>query len=306
MTNPISSVHQEFPNRRLSIEEAPAALSPATAPVVKPECETNPEADSIQLPSGFQFYTQKSLSLKPLRGLHQAKFTRAARERSNKHMLDAISTLLPPNWSAYDLTIQDFYWILYYLRINCYTKTSFLHTAVCTSHDHLSKVNSGEWAKSTLTTVVPITKTTLKDKSFEPSPKDPGLDEGVFSGGTLSVGPTLAGDLVSVADFLDGDLSSLSEADKATFKDLISLDSIEKEYLTELACLLRIPGQSHRENFYQRLDAAAQLTVDEVKLVQEFGVSVSDYGPEETITTTCGKCGAVIKTSVSITAHSFL
>jgi hypothetical protein len=287
MENPqlqtVSSITMPLP-RRLVVEEA--------TPVLKPEAQLDPSSMGVDLPSKFHFYPQKTISVKPLKGFHQAKFSRAAKEKSNRHMADAISSLLPSGFSAYDLTIPDYYWILYYLRITCYTKNTLIHTSVCTNPEHILDVAKGIEDRESLVTVTTLTRTHLKDIEFDEKAAFEGFDfnspemEELKTFG-VTVGPSRVGDMVELDTLTTG-----------------SDEDSEMEFKADFAGFLA--GIDRKMTLAERLKVVDELSNDALSMLSDYRTRVSNYGVEETIRVRCGKCGAESETTVSISAHSFL
>jgi hypothetical protein len=285
--NTISQTTLPLP-RKFTVEDA------ASVPIKATEVQRDPSAMSVELPSNFFFYDFKELAVKPLKGYHQAKFSRSAKEKSHKHMVEAISTVLTDGISAYDLTIPDFYWVLYYLRLSCYTKSPMIHRTVCTNPEHVLDVAAGRKTKDSLITLSTITKTMLQDITFNPEKEFEGFDQtaadAFFEKHGLKLHPVLVRDMVEMGTLYsdDGDEGEDSEM----------------EYCAEFAGLLKSPDK--HLTLADRISIVKTLDIDEIELIKDYSRRVSAYGVKETIKAHCGDCSAEVNTVVSISAHSFL
>ena len=296
----ISTTTLSFPTRS---PVNTSAVSQADSVTTKPEVQKDPNLSTVFLPSAFHFYDWKEISLRPIRGIHQSKFARAAREQSNQHMADAISSLLPDDRSSYELTIPDYYWIMYYLRLNNYTKTPMVHRAVCTNPEHVLQVSRGELERETLITVTPISKTTLKDVQFDPKTlqvlnSSPFLKELTEAGYELS--PFRVSDMLEMEKMQDVVSSIPKDRQENAKKELEDI-----EYLADYAAFIR-PVGSAQIPLLERVHAVENFSPDLLSLISDYNGLIRSYGVEEKIKTNCGKCGATIETEVSIAAHSFL
>jgi hypothetical protein len=257
----------------------------------KSSLESDPARFAVDLPSLFHFYDFKSLSSGNVSGVHQAKFFRAAKESRTRHLVDAISTLLDPGVSAWDLSIQDFNWLLYWLRLNCFTKVPLMHQGVCTNKEHLRKVASKELPEQSLLSIHHINNTKLK--------------ETVFDSGVLDV--FLAN---TDFNFLD---NSPYKLHVACIADLVALEEdflsmpnfAEIEYLADFASLLS-NKEGTRSSLRTRIEFVEQLTPDALNSLSEYRDLVSTYGVVESVKFVCPECRAETETAVSISAHSFL
>lgn len=258
-----------------------------------------PTADAVSIypPSNFYFYPFKSLSVKPIRGFQQAKFARAAREKKTAFIAEALTSILPRGTDlegnpvqvfAEDLTIPDFYWLLYWLRINFYTRTQLIHKGVCTNPEHLKKVDRQLLPVDSLITTTSITSTTLKEEvltenfleGFQPSDFDTFLKYGY-----MLYPPTMR------------DAIDLEENNYTSDPDLV--------YLSDFAsCLKRLDGKS--SPLKDRIMFVEQLSADELEVISDYQFRVSNYGVVETLKFQCKECRADVETQVSISAHSFL
>lgn len=271
------------------------AEEPASTPIpsTKPAEQLDPKYLSADLPSNFYFYDFDKLGVGPVLGFHQAKFSRAAKEKRTRYMVDAISTLLPEGISAWDLTIPDFYWLLYWIRMTYYTKVQLIHTAVCTNPKHVHKVKTGELSKDTLVSVHTLSKSILKEDVFDPAPLERFLDTTDLSfleDSPFTLAPSCISDIVDIEE------------------NLLSHENYpEIEYLVDYAGYLqnRDTG-TPRISMQARCEFVETLTAENLYIIEQFRALVSAYGAEESIRFKCPECRAESETKISISAHSFL
>ncbi len=259
----------------------------------------NPKVVSVQLPSKFSFYDFKTLTVSPILGYHQAKFARAAAEKNHRHMAEAISTLLHTAEgvpvSAMDLTIPDYYWLLYWLRINHYTRSPLTHVGFCNNPEHLKKIKAGELEPATLKTIVTINKTTLKETEFDTAP----VEEFISTNGAglqsapFAFHPATVRDLLELEDIVDSSPEVTREID----------------YLADIASYLKYNGEDANQvqvSLKDRIELVQSLEVDELELVCDYRDHVQDYGVIEQVRFTCKECSAAVENDISIAAHTFL
>lgn len=259
----------------------------------KPVEQLDPKYLSADLPSNFYFYDFDTLGVGPVLGFHQAKFARAAKEKRTRYMVDAVSTLLPEGISAWDLTIPDFYWLLYWIRMTYYTKVQLIHTAVCTNHKHIHKVKTGELPKESLVSVHTLSKSILNETVFDPKPLEDFLeiaDLSFLEGTPFALAPSCIVDIVDIEENL-----------------LEHENYPEIEYLVDYAGYLQNKDTSTpRLSMQARCEFVESLTAENLHVIEQFRTLVSAYGVEESIRFTCPECRAESETKISISAHSFL
>lgn len=275
---PTVRVMEEEPQPRTKIEVQPTRdLS----------VEKNSSYIDVTLPSNFYFYSFKSLAVRFFKAPDQAKCIRAAKEGRFRHLVEAISATLQPGISAYDLTHQDFYFLMYWHRMNSFSKTPYNHRTLCENPDHISKVMLNEMEEKTLEISTLITTTSLKEVQLDPEKIiiPPSLAE------KYQLGTVLIKDMVEIEEMED----SVSD-----FPDI--------EFLADLACYLK-PQQlpnGGAQSLKDRIEIVKEMTPDEVEEMQTYIRSVSDYGVTENVVVKCRGCGAEREAKVSIDALAFL
>lgn len=259
----------------------------------KPVEQLDPKYLHADLPSNFYFYDFDTLGVGPVLGFHQAKFSRAAKEKRTRYMVDAVSTLLPEGISAWDLTIPDFYWLLYWIRMTYYTKVQLIHTAVCSNPKHIHRIQQGELPKESLVSVHTLSKSILSEEVFDPKPLEAFIETADLSfldNSPFTLAPSCITDIVDIEE------------------NLLSHENYpEIEYLVDYAGYLqnKDPGIP-RLSMQQRCEFVETLTAEDLYTIEQFRTLVSAYGVEESIRFTCPECRAESETKISISAHSFL
>lgn len=253
--------------------------------------EKDPLYISVDLPSKFYFYSGlKTLSVCPVKGSHQAKFHRAAKLESTKLTVEAVSSLLGDEVGAQWLTVPDFFWLLYYLRINFYPEGSLTYKAVCMNPTHLAQVNSGEKTQESLVTLSILKKTELKETLLSAASIEflSSVDQTPFQ----ALGYNLTAPRMQDSIELEEKLSERPDYD-------------ELEYLADYAgCLVRNDGEV--DSLEDRIKVVSDMSVGMIKTLEAYLQVATGYGVEEFVSTKCKECGAVVETEVSVTAHDFL
>lgn len=280
--------------QQAAIQQFPSVENPMpgfTSPV------TDPEGISLALPSRFAFYRFKDLYAKPFKGIHLSKLSRAHAEGSLQLLVETVSSVLSTTTPGvgplgFELTLPDFYFVLYWLKQNSYTKSSFVHKTQCTNHEHLEKVSKGELAPETLQIAQVINKGQLTVNELEQLP-DP--------------------EYFKFKDDVPFYLTPATMRTAIEFAESPKMNSVEHEefeYLAQLGSFVQHKNFLDSPQGYwtieQRAKAMEEADGDEVQLIQEFEKALEGYGVDEKVTVTCKVCGASRETKVSLDAHSFL
>ena len=256
-------------------------------PTAKKSEELSPDYIPVDLPSGYYFYPFKNLSVsQSLKGIHQAKFNRAAMEGSLSLTAETVSSLLGDGVSAMDLTIPDFNWLLLWLRLNCYGKVQMQYVVTCKNPDHVLKVVEKKLDKSTLENVEIIDRTSIKTTRFDSS-----LLEGLNG--------------FEVMDTTDFALTYPRISDSVQLSDMQNRPNFsELQYLGDLAACIQL-REGPILSLEDRIKLVSDLPMDVINFLERYAFAVSGYGAEETIKTRCRSCSAEIVTEVAISAHLF-
>jgi|GEM_PF-7087579 len=283
-TSPVAPYPQHQYQEPVEPPKAHAHIRYQALPPVSYNFVSEAEGVSVDLPSQFAFYPFKDLFVYPLKGYHLAKLARAHAERSQTIMLEVVSSVLrtsDPNFEGIALApllvLNDYYWLLYYLRQNNYTKSTFVHTTRCVNPVHIKKVEDKQLPEDSLTIQQVISKSSLKETKLETLPV---IDAAVM--GDIEVRPATMQDMVETAEH-----------------ELFGKDH-EFDYLSQLACYLV------GETLEDRIRLAATLGPDQIAAIQEYEDVLADFGIEETIVVRCKECQEQRRTRVRIDASTFL
>lgn len=114
---------------------------------------------SIALPSSFLFYPFKNLHMRLLSVRDQFALYAGQVKGSTRATVDVVSSCI--NSSAYDLTVGDFYYILYELRLRSYTRAPLTVTWTCTADKHLKMIDESQIDGMTLEQVSTVNRSDM-------------------------------------------------------------------------------------------------------------------------------------------------
>lgn len=251
------------------------------------------ESMSLALPSRFAYYGFNDCYVQPLRARHLAKLQKAHREQSLLPIVEAVSAVMfttEPTYAgralAFDLSLPDFYMALYWLRMNSFTKSNYIHRTRCTGAEHMAKVDRGEMDADTLQIQQVITKTQLEVVELERIP-DPEIYHFSDTSSMIFRPPTMR------------DVVEFSESPELQ-------DENEREEFTFLAQLAtHIQHRDLQLTLAQRVEIIKDATADQVELIQAFERELGDFGVVDKVEVQCKHCGHTQKTKLNIAAHSF-
>lgn len=267
-----------------------------TVPNVMPGFENavaDGESLSLALPSRFAYYGFKDVYIQPFRARHLAKLQKAHREQSLLPIVEAVSAVMyttEPSYAgrplAFDLSLPDFYMALYWLRMNSFTKSNYVHKTVCPNPEHIAKVERGELNEDTLKIQQIITKSELEVVELEKIP-DPEIYHFPDVPSLVFRPPTMR------------DVVEFSEAPELR-------DDDQREEFTFLAQLAtHIQHKDLQLSLHQRVEIIKDATADQVELIQAFEKELGDFGVVDKVSVQCKHCGHSQKTKLNIAAYSF-
>lgn len=268
-------------------------------PVAQPEPTPVSTADyvSIDLPSKFAYYDFKDLYIKPFRNPHLAKLAKADAQSSMQLTAEVVSSvLMTPQGTqniAFKLSMADLNAVMYWLRMNSFTKKSMSVVSQCGATEHLTKVRLGELDEESLET-----KTVVHDSNVEIKFLDNMPDPEVFcirfdepeGERVLRMRPET---VVDAIQFLDHS------------------DWMDEEFQYKARCVSYLDFEAFVPDMKWTLDQKVKffdemLSPDDTLLINRFAALIDDFGVKETVATKCMRCGASGVAKLSFDARSFL
>lgn len=274
-------------------------IKPLTTEIVHPEGPTVPldqpeytprkdtESAIAELPSGYVFYDFKELYVGKFRLPHFAKLHEAYVSQSYAYLLEAVSDVLGtphPDWQekplAFYLTIPDFYWTLYFLRLN-QIKTSLTHRTTCNNPAHLHDVEEGRKDKSTLNITLQVQRSNIHTRYLGSAP-----DMSQYQFEKFELKPALMIDVMDTLAQPNG-------------------DNTDMQYMCRAASLIRIKDDPDA-SLATRIKFMETLDYDELLKLGQFEKASGNYGPDEFVQVTCAECGHQRRSKITLDARSFL
>lgn len=270
----------------------PAAPPPAALPtMVENEAPVfeqglqDPEAVGVDLPSRFAFYDFKDLYVKPFKGLHLAKLSRAKEEGSTLIMVEVVSSVLSNSRGdtnlGFKLTLPDFYFVLYWLRLNSFTKSVFIHESTCTNQKHIERVTAGELNADTLKMAEVIRKSSLKTNMLDEIPNP---EKFALSYPGLACTPATMQGVIEMTEH-----PSFRKSEEFVWAAQIAV------YLK--AAMPMLVGDMVR--------MVEDMSPDDIDTVKDYEVALGEYGIEEKIKVVCKGCGTSKEDKIQLDVHSF-
>ena len=237
------------------------------------------------------FYPFKTLSVTSIKGKHQAKFSSAAKRKDTRLTVEAITSLMGGDISAADLTVPDFFYVMYWLRLNGAGSSPMKIRASCSSPDHVLAVAEGSKPVDSLYTVDIINSTKLDQSEIS-------SDE---------VLAFLARSEVQELRDLGFNLTAPRMADSIELEEkwLDKPNYDEVEFLAELAGSIS-PIEGPPLTLEERIKLVGEFEMPLLLLLKDWQEVVQSYGVEESVSLKCKECGAKIETEISISASDFL
>lgn len=277
------------------------------------QAEVDPNYMTIGLPSQFVFYPFKTLTVCQLKGIHQAKLSRAAKDRKMRYVVEAISSTLGDGVSAFDLTPQDFYFLMYWHRLQSFPKNPQLIPYACTSEDHIRRTilrtDHPEYVDpKTLDISTIMSDTSLKTEYLE------GLDlsavQDLIEKYDLHV-ETMR-DIVEFAELEEEEdyLQQQEESEFGTDQTTATIEEESDESFSEVEWLkvrsVFLRRGPDRNTILERNEIVKEMSSDEVFQLDKYIEAVTNYGVAESTTLKCKECGASHRVKLSVDALTFL
>lgn len=265
------------------------------------------QAISIDLPSRFKFYSFKDLYIKPMRNFHRAKLAAAYQQQSLRPVAEVIDSLLATSSGqtglVYLLTVEDFTYLMYWIRLHFFTASPITLRAQCKDEKHLRDVKDGKKTKKSLQIVQVINnlvpEAVFLEEDFEPHLEQfmPSFDgvENVPEGAYVS--PATYGDIIELTE----DDHFLSEEIDPQTGEKVKMPNTAYVYLANAAAFLRVPGMSFRD----RVMLVGNMDDADYNKLMSVAKAIPTYGVNEVVKIRCKECGAIRSVKTRLDAHSF-
>lgn len=282
--------------------------------------EKNPEYVNIasEIPSSMSFYPGTSLCIKTFRTPHIIKMIEAMEMEDLRMLVEVVSSVLEPSFSAFDLTPDDFFYCLYWLKINSFKKHPFSQKFVCTNPKHHEKVLTKLLPVESLHNEVIIKHTgqlTVTKITEEGLQRSIEILQRIKDEYALDVFPMRMRDYVDLQGYLKrtatlanriaelelaGDLDSTELEEVKAKKRELDATYAMKDYAPYICLPNPAATIADKLNYLNTLDLAPDFLGD----LDEFIKSI-DHGVKETAVTHCQECKAEVEINVSIEALHF-
>lgn len=296
--------------RKVTVEEISTTSFPlnrSSSPTPPPDqpkktfSEVNPDYFQLDLPSNFIPYQFKSVSACHLKGYHQSKFSRAAKEDKIRYVVEAIGSTLEDSVSAFELTPADFYFIMYWQRVNSYSSMPLITEALCETAEHLNKVYNG-YKETEDGELKYLDEASLKNPLIL---KSTTLDVKQLSSLDLSEFEPIIHYLLgfeTMRDVVDTTETLEKMVQKSLDNPKLDLDIEGYTWLAAKAAFLDKTGRSLDD----RIEIVKKMTTAETNLLDKYIEVVTDYGVSDSTTFKCKECGGFTEIKFSINPLTFL
>ncbi len=285
-----------------------------------PYSEKNPEFVNIagDIPSSMAFYPGNSLCIRTFKSSHIIKLIDGMELEDLGVIVDTVSAVLEPSFSALDLTPEDFFYCLYWLKINSFKKHPYEIEFICTNVKHHEDVLTKKLPQETLRNktlvkqVGQLTIDKITENSLAVSTK---LLQEIKENYGVDVFAMRMRDYVDLQGYLKR--SAMFAVKIAEFEEAGTFDSPELEELKakkreldamyamkDYAPYICLPDPkatiADKINYLNSLDLDPDFFIDLDAFIQSLA-----HGVRETAVVHCQECKAKVEVPVSIEALHF-
>ena len=288
-TAPAQSTSKHAPSRVFSFHEE-----------VTPASHRDLQFFSLALPSRFFWYDFDEISFRLVNGRAQAKFTKAAAENNHAVFLEALTALCATPERFNQLTISDYQYVMYWLRLSSYTAGRLNAQHLCTNPSHRQKVAEGVLSSDTLITPVSIARSSFEETLLDPSEMSAVIDASrdALSEYGVEVDAPRVRDLLPTLSYFESSGAVSVDANGDAVIDP------ELQFLADTAGAIR--GLNRDLSLEERIKVVGEFSDLALTAVERFTAAYSQVGIKEFITTRCSGCGAEARTRVHVSALTFL
>lgn len=299
-----------------NVQDLPATGIPATLATSDSKYVYIPAS---QLPSQGVFYPYDDLSIRKMNYLDLKKMCRAQATKSFRTMVEVIAATV--DRPVMQMTSGDFWYLMYWHRINSYLTSPMTIEYKCSNPEHLEAVEEGHAAKETLVSLNPLTKTSVSVKQIDDIEELTNFittTKERFNG--LMLYPPRVCDILESADLLDNseELQAIQEQIAAAGPVNVSpalqlklAEQIEAKFDEEwmhdsVSCISPKYGETlvERLAFFERFVEENGYGFELFEAIRDF-TQLYDHGVKETVKSQCLHCKAPVAAEVATDALTF-
>lgn len=273
--------------------------------------------EDISLPSEFVAYEWKDLQIRRFNIEEIRSIVRARTTGNLRHLVRAVdATLTHP---VTDLTQGDFWYIMYWHRINSYKKSPFVLEWTCVDKDHLDRIGTGELKPETLKNVLTINKSNLETTYIDKGAYVAKADD-IDRDYEVGVQPQMVVDFIAALEE-DEEREFVAQRDKERASKEVgaAIEAADVDKFLEQSENVESLGEDEDTAFMYRYAAlmasggtlkerVEQLNGQDPDLLTDLEafLSVADHGVKESWKVTCKECSASKTIEQSLDALMFL
>ena len=273
--------------------------------------------EDVTLPSEFVSYDWKDIQVRRFNIEELRSIVRARTTGNLRHLVRAVdATLTRP---VTELTQGDFWFIMYWHRINSYKKSPFVLDWTCTAKEHLEKIAQEMASPDSLRNLLTINKSNLETVSIDVEAYGKLADD-IESEYGVEVRPQNVVDFISALDE-DEEREFLQKREQERAKKRVgeAIEEADVDLFLSQSEKSETAGEEEDIAFMYRyaalIDAPTSLK-ERVEILNaqdpslltdlEAFLAVADHGVKESWKVTCKECGASKTIEQSLDALMFL
>jgi hypothetical protein len=266
----------------------PANTVPNVSPLPTPM--VSEDYVSLDLPSRFAYYPFKDLYVRPFSVKHLSKLARAQQESSLQMLAEVVSSVLTTpaghTNAAFYLSTADFNAVLYWLRLNSFSKKQMRYNWICQHDEHRVKVEKKLLSPESLRNTLIYKETDIEVVYLDNKPNEEAFTLR-FTNGREPI-KLVPENIMTTIEFMDDPQKRW--------------DDPEFQFSAKLASHLDLPvSLSERIAFVENY-----LETDHVPTIQEFAKLMNEYGIKETVESKCMECGVSQQVPLTVDTSCFL
>jgi hypothetical protein len=255
------------------------------------------------LPSGCVLYPQlseNSLGVRRFNNDDVLKIYDARAEKSIRMLAEVVGSTLD-SFSVWDLTVGDFWFLLYWHRLHSYPKHPFIVDFTCTAEPHLKKIRENEASIETINQQMMVKRSDLQIKELI---EDETLAKIAAIKEEFGVEPTIMrmGDYVRMVEMDEENDTALERSLEATGK---AVGKYAPSTFIKARHASALPPQ-YGESLDDRMVALTTVADFSMWTALDELVKVSDHGVIETYKVRCKCCDTPAEVEVALDALTFL
>lgn len=294
----VSQSSMQYKKRGMTVErmDIPKSEVPPAPPLQERRLPPTSKYLTTGLPSGCRFYgiSDNSIGVRRFSADDVLKIYDARADKSLRMLAETVGATLN-GISVWDLTVGDFWFLMYWHRINSYPRSPFVVTWVCENPTHIQQVKEDQLSVETLSQNMVVKSGDLQVRELDATALEVTLST-ITMDYQVHASPMRMGEYLKLVEMEEEVEIAREKGEKPKYKPSDFVLARHAAHLEE----------EHGKTLEQRMEFLRTGPDFSLWAYLDAVATQSDHGVDEKYHVKCKHCGAPTEVEVALDALTFL